>query len=72
MEECKLFPTPFQSRVKFTTSFTSLKVDATLYQWLLGSLIYLTHSRLNIAFFVITCKFEGLSLVGSTENPQMC
>ena len=52
MEYCKLTPSTFQSRVKLSLTCTSTKVDATLYCWLVGSLLYLTHSHPNICFVV--------------------
>ena len=45
MEDCKPAPYPFQSGVKLSTTCTSPEVDATLYRQLVGSLLYLTHSR---------------------------
>ena len=52
MEDCKPAPSPFQSGVKISTTCTSPKVDATLYRQLVGSLLYLTHSRLDVSFAV--------------------
>ena len=52
MEDCKPTPSPFQSRVKLSATCTSLEVDATLYRQLVGSLLYLTHSRLGLSFVV--------------------
>ena len=52
MDDCKLAPSPFQSRVKLTTTCTSPKVDATLYHQLVGSLLYLTHTRPDLSFVV--------------------
>jgi hypothetical protein len=45
-------PTPFQSRVKLIVDCETHMVDATLYHQLVGSLIYLTHSMLDISFFL--------------------
>lgn len=52
MDDCKSCANPFQSGVKLTKEYSSLKVDATLYRQLVRSLIYLTHSRLDISFAV--------------------
>ena len=52
MEDCKPAPSPFQSRVKLSATCTSPKVDATLYRQLVGSLLYLTHSCLDLSFIV--------------------
>ena len=54
MEDCKSAPSPFQSRVKLSTTCTSPEVDATLYHQLVGSLLYFTHSHPNLSF-VIGC-----------------
>ena len=50
MSDCKSAPTPFQSGVKLTVECTTPLVDATLYRQLVGSLIYLIHSRLDLSF----------------------
>ena len=52
MEDCKPAPSPFQSRVKLSATCTSLEVNATLYHQLVGSLLYLTHSRPDLSFDV--------------------
>ena len=52
MEDCKSTPSPFQFGVKLSLTCTSHEVDATLYYQLFGSLLYLTHSCLNISFVV--------------------
>jgi hypothetical protein len=52
MDDCKPTPSPFQSRVKLTTTYTSHEVDATLYHQLVGSLLYLTHTRPDLSFVV--------------------
>src|SRR5882757_5280586 len=52
MEDCKPAPSPFQSGVKLSATCTSPGVDATLYRQLVGSLLYLTHSRPGLSFAV--------------------
>ena len=52
MSDCKPAPTPFQSGVKLTIECTTPLVDATLYRRLVDSLIYLTHIRPYLFFFV--------------------
>ena len=52
MEYCKPAPSPFQSRVKLPATCTSPEVDATLYRQLVGSLLYLTHSRPDLSFVI--------------------
>jgi len=51
MTNCKPSPTPFQSRVKLTNNCDTTFVDDPLCQ-LVGTLIYLTHSRLDLSFVV--------------------
>jgi len=52
MDDCKPTPYPFQSGVKLSSTFTSLEVDASLYRQLVGSLLYLTHTRPDLSFVV--------------------
>ena len=52
MEYCKPTPSHFQSRVKLSLTCTSIEVDATLYCHLIGSLLYLIHSHLDISFVI--------------------
>jgi len=52
MEDYKPYATPSQSGEKLTKECNSTKVDATLYQQLIGSLVYLTHSRPAISSIV--------------------
>ena len=52
MSDCKPAPTPFQFGVKLIVEWTTPLVDATLYRQLVGSLIYLTHSKPYLPFVV--------------------
>ena len=52
MEDCKPTPSPFQSGVKLSTTCSFPEVDATLYRQLVGSLLYLTHSRPDRSFVI--------------------
>ena len=53
-------PIPFHSEVKLSATCTSPEVDATLYRQLVGSLLYLTHSRLDLSFSVgrVSCYMQ--------------
>jgi hypothetical protein len=52
MEYSKPYPSPFQSGVKIVATCTSPKFDATVYCQLVGSLLYLTHTHLDLSFFL--------------------
>ena len=52
MSDCKPAPTPFLSGVKLEAKCSTPLVDATLYRQLVGSLIYLTHTKPDISFAV--------------------
>ena len=52
MAECKPCVTPMEERLKLTKASTTAKVDATLYQSIVGGLRYLVHTRPDIAFAV--------------------
>ena len=52
MAECKPCVTPMEERLKPTKASTTTKVDATLYQSIIGGLRYLVHTRSDIAFAV--------------------
>jgi hypothetical protein len=52
MEDSKPTPSPFQSGDKLISTCTYPEVDATLYSQLVGSLLYLNHTRPNLSFVV--------------------
>jgi hypothetical protein len=54
MTDCKSAPTPFLSGVKLEDGGETPLVDNTLYKQLVGSLLYLTHSRPDLSYAVGT------------------
>jgi hypothetical protein len=52
MTDCKSSPTPFLSGVKLEDGGDTPLVDNTLYRQLVGSLLYLTHSRPDLSYAV--------------------
>ncbi|XP_066323552.1 uncharacterized mitochondrial protein AtMg00810-like [Miscanthus floridulus] len=52
MAECKPCVTLMEEQLKLTKASTAAKVDATLYQSIVGGLHYLVHTRPNITFAV--------------------
>ena len=52
MEDCKPAPSPFQSRVKLSTTCTFPEVDATLYRRLVSNILYFTHSCPDLSFAI--------------------
>eukprot|EP00253_Pinus_taeda_P036566 PITA_36566 len=53
MEQCKTTATPLQQNLKLSSDDGTKQVDATLYRQLVGSLIYLTTTRPDLAYSVI-------------------
>jgi hypothetical protein len=52
MTDCKSAPTPFLSGVKLEDGWETPLVDSTQYRQLVGSLLYLTHSRPYLSYAV--------------------
>jgi hypothetical protein len=50
MTNCKSSPTPFLSGVKLEGGGDTPLVDNTLYRQLVGSFLYLTHSRTDLSY----------------------
>ena len=48
MLDCKAMTTPMETSLKLLTDDTSEAVDATLYRQIIGSLMYLTNTTLDI------------------------
>jgi hypothetical protein len=58
MTYCKSSPTPFLSGVKLEDGWETPLVDSTLYKQLVGILLYLTHSRLDLSYaFIAVSRF---------------
>ena len=54
MLECKAMATPMETNLKLLVDTLSELVDATLYRQIIGLLMYLTNTSLDICFFVNT------------------
>ena len=52
--DCKSMTTPMTTNLKLFGDTTSERVDATLCRQMIGSLMYLTNTRLDICFAVNT------------------
>jgi hypothetical protein len=54
MLECKSMNTPMETNLKLLVDTSSELIDATLYRQIIGSLMYLTNTKLDICFAVNT------------------
>eukprot|EP00253_Pinus_taeda_P023454 PITA_23454 len=74
MADCKPAPTPFLSGVRLEDGGDTPLVDSTLYRQLVGSLLYLTHSRPDlsyagtITFGIHYAVGSALNLLGFTDS----
>ena len=54
MMDCKVLTTFMASNLKLLSDASSDSVDAMMYHWMIGSLMYLTNMRIDICFAVNT------------------
>jgi hypothetical protein len=54
MMDCKAMPTPMVTNLMLLNDTSSETMDATMYRQMIGSLMYLTNTRLDICFVVNT------------------
>jgi len=54
MLECKAMNTPMETKMKLLVDTSSELVDVALYKQIIGSLMYLTNTKLDICFAVNT------------------
>ena len=60
MEEAKTIKTPMSSSIKLDMDEKGKSIDSTIYRGMLGSLLYLTASRLDIMYSVCLCvRFQS-------------
>jgi len=60
LEDCKVMNTPMHPTCTLNKEDTGSKVDQKLYRGMIGSLLYLTTSRLDISFSVCLCaRFQS-------------
>ena len=58
MLKCKSMNTPMETKLKLLVDTSSELVDATLYRQHIGSVMYLTNTRLDICFALIQYPLE--------------
>ncbi|WVZ98660.1 LOW QUALITY PROTEIN: hypothetical protein U9M48_044068 [Paspalum notatum var. saurae] len=60
MDDCKSIKTPMATNAKVEADESGIKMDQTLYRSMIGSLLYLCASRLDIMFSVCLCaRFQA-------------
>lgn len=52
LDQCKSVPTPMLEKLKLVPEMDAPLADATCYQRMVGKLIFLTHTRIDIAYAV--------------------
>ena len=62
MMDCKAMTTPMALNLKLLSDASSKTVDATMRRQMIGSLIYLTNTRLDIFFAVNTLRHVHLKV----------
>ena len=60
MMECKAMTTPLESNLKLLRDASSKSADTMMYHQMIGSLIYLMNTRLDICFTVNTLRHVDL------------
>eukprot|EP00253_Pinus_taeda_P031047 PITA_31047 len=78
MDQCKSAQVPLQQNIKLQCEDGSKAVDETLYRHLVGSLIYLTTTRSDLAYAVsmlsqfmtkpLECRFADSDLTGNVDD----
>ena len=69
MIDFKAMTTPMASNMKLLSDASSKSVDATLYRQMIGSLMYLTNTRLDM----LCCEhFQPVLDVSKTSSPGCC
>ena len=68
MMDCKAMTTSMASNLKLLCDASSNSVDATMYRQMIGSLMYLTNTRLDICFEHIEPVPDG----SKTCSPDGC
>jgi len=72
MEQCKTAATPLQQNLKLSSDDGTKQVDATLYRQLVGSLIYLTTTRPDLAYSVSVLSQFMSRPIDSHWNAAKC
>ena len=72
MEQCKTTATPLQQNLKLSSDDGTKQVDATLYRKLVGSMIYLTTTRPDLAYSVSVLSQFMSRPIDSHWNAAKC
>ena len=68
MMACKPIATPIEQNQRLSEALGEKKVDRKMYQWLVGRLIYLAHTRPDIAYSVSVINLPSPPLLKSTSR----